>query len=148
MTCETTTDCDGTTCVDGVCERALVLRGTAIPVDPAVLYAAQRIVRVDFTAPPTGIDLDMNPVVLSVSTGAYVSSTVSLAMPGARVLVDGVPMVNPTGETFYPSISPSYFGVGRLVADPGSATASYNALLGAGLNGQPVENVVIDTLIT
>lgn len=146
QTCADSTDCAATTCVEHVCERALVIRGATKSAGSIVgQYVGQSLTRVDFAATPTGTNFDGSPIQFAVSTGAFVSSGISSPFSGARVMVDGVELEGPTGNSYYQSIAPSYFGVIFSHTNATAATNSFNTMVAAGLDNQPVEIVIIDT---
>jgi hypothetical protein len=61
------------------------------------------------------------------------------------LVVGNLRLANATGESFYQTIEPDFFGVGLVFGDFDSAVANAADLLAPGLDGTAVEIYVIDT---
>ena len=146
LLCSEHADCEGV-CVLGVCERAVVVSGTAKAANAVVddYATSDSVVRIDFAAEPSVRDDDGDAITLPKSTGSWTLASITPASGVAKVVVGSIQLPNTTGETRYQTIDPDFFGVDLWFEDGGSAEAGAVQLIAAGLDGTVVEIYIVDT---
>ena len=133
---------DGDTC--------LIISGTVkVPGSGAggIQTFGTAIVRVDFVAEPDVHDFDGSVFILPTHpTGLFASGEITGTKANYVITVGGVELSDTTGRTRYQTIANSdFYGVIIHTTSSATAEAARDEMLDAGLVGEDIEIVVLDT---
>ena len=144
-------DCDGNPnngceAVETSCVPSATLTGTLLAADHITSFFDQHLVRVNLTGTPAAINYDGGVIDFPVSDGGDFQDATILAPVSRSVLqVNGVTLSGSTGEVFYQTIdTANYYGVIMIFSDDVAAIAANDALLDAGIEGQPLTLKMFD----
>ncbi len=148
LACAAHADCETGACVLDVCERAVIISGTAKTSDAVVddYATSDSIVRIDFAAEPAVQDADGNTIVLPLSVmGSWELAAITAESALAQVVLGSLVLTKTSGRTRYQTIEPDYFGLDVYFEDGDAAETGATQLNAAGLNGTAVEIYIVDT---